>query len=101
IPILNVLSTAMGIYRVQMALASMQGIVLTGVLARLRIALYSLLTAIGPLGWALIGLSVAVGAVMAVWNRYTASVRRAAEEEFARKFAEQQRQIAESAMSAA
>jgi tape measure domain-containing protein len=36
IPLLNVVSTAMGIYRVQMALAAQQGIVLTGVLAKLR-----------------------------------------------------------------
>jgi phage tail tape-measure protein len=38
IPVLNVVSTAMGIYRVQMALAAAQGIALTGVIAKLRVA---------------------------------------------------------------
>src|SRR5690606_31014911 len=74
IPVLNVVSTAMGIYRVQMALAAQQGIVLTGVIAKLRVALYSLWTALGPLGWIILGLSVAAGVGTYLWGKYTQSV---------------------------
>jgi len=55
IPILSWVSTAMGIYKVQMALAAQQGVVLTGVIAKLRVALYSLWSALGPIGWIILG----------------------------------------------
>ena len=74
IPILNVVSTAMGIYRVQMALAAQQGIVLTGVLAKLRVALFALRSALGPVGWIMLGISGAVGVGTHLWGKYTQSV---------------------------
>ena len=74
IPVLNVVSTAMGIYRVQMALAAQQGVVLTGGIAKLRVALYSLWSALGPIGWIILGLSAAVGVGTHLWGKYTQSV---------------------------
>lgn len=70
IPLLGLVSTAMGIYRVQMALASAQGIILTGVLAKLRVALYAVQTALGPIGWVLLAISGLVAGGMALWNKY-------------------------------
>ena len=78
IPLLSFVSTAMGIYKVQMALASAQGIVLTGVLAKVRVALYSVWTALGPIGWAILALSGLVAGGMALWNKYTQSLQRTA-----------------------
>jgi hypothetical protein len=79
IPLLSTVSTAMGIYKVQMALAAKSGIVLTGVLAKLRVALYSLWTALGPIGWIILGISAAAGVGMALWNKYTQSLQKAAQ----------------------
>ena len=77
IPILSMVSTAMGIYRVQMALAASQGVVLTGVLARLRVAIFSVYAALGPLGWVLLGLSALVAGGYTLWNRYAQSLNKA------------------------
>jgi hypothetical protein len=76
IPLLSLVSTAMGIYRVQMALAAAQGIVLTGALAKLRVALYAIHTALGPIGWAFIGLSLLVAGGLHLWNKYTQSLQK-------------------------
>ena len=78
IPLLSFVSTAMGIYKVQMALASAQGIVLTGVLAKVRVALFSVWSALGPVGWAILLLSGLVAGGVALWNRYTQSLQRTA-----------------------
>lgn len=77
IPILNVVGTAMGIYRVQMALAAQQGMVLTGVVARLRVALFSLWSALGPIGWIILGISAAAGIGIHMWGNYTKSLQEA------------------------
>lgn len=77
IPILNVVGTAMGIYRVQMALAAQQGMVLTGVVARLRVALFSLWSALGPIGWLILGISAAAGIGIHMWGNYTKSLQEA------------------------
>lgn len=74
IPILNTLSKAMGIYRVQMALAAQQGVVLTGVMARLRVAIFSLWSALGPIGWLILAISAAAGVGIHMWGNYSKSV---------------------------
>ncbi|MBZ4662764.1 MAG: tape measure protein [Caloramator sp.] len=62
--LLGLVSRAIGIYKVQMALASMQGIVFTGVLGKVKVALYSLWTALGPIGWIVLGISLLITAGM-------------------------------------
>ncbi len=78
IPLLSLVSTAMGIYRVQMSLAASQGVVLTGVLARLRIALYAVQAAMGPIGWILLAVSGLLAGGMSLWGKYTQSLQKSA-----------------------
>lgn len=73
--ILGFVSTAMGIYRVQMRLAAMEGIVLTGVLAKIRVALYSVWTALGPVGWVVLAIAGALGIGISLWNRYSNAMK--------------------------
>ncbi len=76
IPLLGFVSTAMGIYKMQMYLASKAGIALTGVLAKVKLALYSVWTALGPIGWIMIGLSVSVAGGVSLWNKYNQSLQK-------------------------
>jgi len=101
IPVLNVVSAAMGIYRVQMALAAAQGIVLTGVIAKLRVALYSLWSALGPIGWAILGLSVAVGVGMNIWNKYKSALEQAKLQDSLAAIEEQTKKLGQSSEDAA
>ncbi len=73
--ILGLVSKAMGIYRVQMRLAAMEGIVLTGVLAKVQVALYSVWTALGPIGWVILAIAGALGIGVALWGRYTNAMK--------------------------
>jgi len=74
--VLGLVSTAMGIYRVQMYLAAKQGLVLTGALAKLRVALYAVQAAAGPVGWLLLGLSLIVSGGIALWNKYNQTLQK-------------------------
>ena len=76
VPLLGFVSTAMGTYRVQMSLAAAQGIVLTGALAKVRLALYAVHVALGPIGWALLALSGLVAGGMHLWNKYNQSLQK-------------------------
>ena len=78
IPLLSTVSAAIGMYRVQMALAPVATNIFTGALYRLQAALYAVHTALGPIGWAIIGISLALTGGMALWNRYTQSLQKAA-----------------------
>ncbi|SMB97758.1 tape measure domain-containing protein [Thermanaeromonas toyohensis ToBE] len=75
--ILNFLARAVQIYRLQLHLASMAGVQHIGILQALRIALYSVWSALGPLGWAILGISAVVTAGIILWGKYAASVERA------------------------
>ena len=50
--------------------------IFTGALAALRGALYAIHTALGPVGWALIALSLLVAGGMSLWNKYTQSLQK-------------------------
>lgn len=75
IPVISTVSTAVGIYRVQMALAAAQGIALSGVLARLRVALFAVWSALGPVGWAILAITGILAAGMSLWQKYNASLQ--------------------------
>ncbi len=75
--ILNVVARAVQIYRLQLHLASLEGIKHIGILQSLRIALYSVWSAMGPIGWAILGITAAVTAGITLWSKYAASVERA------------------------
>lgn len=75
VPILGLVSEAVWIYRRHLFLATVQKVAMAGAAAKLKLALWSLWTALGPVGWAIIALSAIVGAGMALWNRYTKSLQ--------------------------
>jgi len=72
--IIGFLSNVITFYKVQMLTASATTNVFTGALVRLQAALYAVWTALGPVGWAIIALSLAVAGGMTLWNKYSQSV---------------------------
>ena len=76
VPVLTAVSTAIGTYRLQMALAPAATNIFTAALLRLRVALYAVHTALGPIGWAFIGLSLLVAGGLHLWNKYTQSLQK-------------------------
>ncbi|WDU82270.1 tape measure protein [Caloramator sp. Dgby_cultured_2] len=68
--IIGLLSRAVGIYRVQLKLAAMEGVTLTGVLAKLRVAIFSVWTAIGPVGWVVMAISALIVAGIALYKNW-------------------------------
>ncbi len=104
IPILGLVSTAVGIYKVQMALAAAQGIVLTGAIETIKLALYSLYTALGPVGWIILAISGLIAGGAHLWSKYSASVRdanEAARQAKMQELADKQAAAAKAAMKAA
>lgn len=78
VPIFSALSIAVNTYRLQMALAPATTNLFTGALLRLRVALYAVHTALGPIGWAVLALSAAASGGMAMWNKYNQSLQKTA-----------------------
>ena len=78
VPVLTAVSAAIGTYRLQMALAPAATNVFTGALLRLRVALYAVHTALGPIGWAILAISAAVSGGMSLWNKYNQSLQKTA-----------------------
>jgi hypothetical protein len=76
VPVLSAVSTAIGTYRLQMALAPAATNIFTAALLRLRAALYAVHTALGPIGWAFVGLSLLVAGGLHLWNKYTQSLQK-------------------------
>ena len=76
VPVLTAVSTAIGTYRLQMALAPAATNIFTAALLRLRVALYAVHTALGPIGWAVLALSAAASGGMAMWNKYNQSLQK-------------------------
>ena len=99
--ILGLVSKAMGIYRLQMHLAAMQGVVLTGVLAKVRVALYSVWTALGPIGWVILAIAGALGIGIGLWNRYANSLKTATQATSPADLAKGFRNIEKSSQAAA
>jgi len=90
------ISKAIGIYRLQMHLASLAGITHVGVLESVKIALYSVYTALGPIGWILLAVAALLGAGTALWNKYAKSVQNAWEDSLADKMKAQQEKLKDS-----
>lgn len=76
VPVLTTLSAAIGTYRLQMALAPAATNLFTAALLRLRVALYAVHTALGPIGWAVLAISAAASGGMAMWNKYNQSLQK-------------------------
>ncbi|MFA6691512.1 MAG: hypothetical protein WCR98_05980, partial [Saccharofermentanales bacterium] len=100
IPVLSGISTMIGHYRVQMALAPVATNVFTGALYRLQSALYAVNAAMGPIGWAILGISAAIGIGTSLWNKYTASLRSASTAADQTKMGDMYNQMADSAKKA-
>ena len=78
VPVLTAVSTAIGTYRLQMALAPAATNIFTAALLRLRVALYAVHTALGPIGWAVLGVSALVSGGMSLWGKYNQSLQKTA-----------------------
>jgi len=90
------ISKVIGIYRLQMHLASLAGITHVGVLKSVQIALYSVYTALGPIGWILLAVAALLGVGTALWNKYAESVQNAWEDSLADKMKAQQEKLKDS-----
>lgn len=88
-------------YNLQLQLASMAGIAHVGVLQVLRTALYSLWTALGPIGWAILAISAALGIGTVVWSKYNQAVQSAAQKAQVDKMAQQQKDYQDAVNAAA
>jgi hypothetical protein len=78
VPILSTVSAAIGTYRLQMALAPVATNIFAGALLKLRVALYAVHTAMGPIGWAILALSAAISGGMGLWSKYGQSLQNTA-----------------------
>ena len=74
VPILSALSTAVGIYRVQMALAPAATNLFSLALYKVQAAAYAAWTALGPVGWAIILISALVSGGIHLWGKYKESL---------------------------
>ncbi len=90
------ISKAIGIYRLQMHLASLAGITHVGVLESVKTALYSVYTALGPIGWILLAVAALLGVGTALWNKYAKSVQNAWEDSLADKMKALQEKLKDS-----
>ncbi len=99
--IIGFLSNVITFYKVQMLTASATTNVFTGALVRLRAALYAVWTALGPIGWAILGLSVAAGVGMNTWNKYKSALEQAKLQDSLAAIEEQTRKLVQSSKDAA
>lgn len=74
--LLGFLNNVIVYYRVLMLEAGVSTNIFTGALMRLRAALYAVHTALGPIGWVLIGLSLLVAGGLHLWNKYVQSLQK-------------------------
>jgi tape measure domain-containing protein len=98
--ILAFVSQVVGIYRLQLHLASAAGIAHVGVLQMVKTAVYSLQAALGVLLWPLMIIGILLGIGMSLWNKYSASVQQAAQKAQMERMAAQQKAYLESVNAA-
>jgi len=96
VPVLSALSIMINTYRLQVALAPVATNIFTAALYRLQAALYAVHAALGPVGWVILAISLAVAGGITLWNKYTKSVNEAWESAMKAKMAEQQEKLMES-----
>ncbi len=99
--ILGFLNNVIIYYKVQMLGATATTNIFTAALYNLKAALYAVHTALGPVGWILIALSLLVAGGMALWNKYAQSMNEAWEASFAEKMRKQQEKLKDSTKGAA
>jgi hypothetical protein len=99
--IIGFLSNVITFYKVQMLTASATTNVFTGALVRLQAALYAVWTALGPIGLAIIALSVAVGVGMNIWNKYKSALEQAKMQSSLAAIEEQTKKLGQSSEDAA
>lgn len=97
----GLLSGAVQGYKLQLHLASMAGITAIGVLAKLRMAIKSVLVLLGPKAWAFMAVSAAMVGAIGLWDRYATSVARANQQAVSNAMAQQMQNVTKQAQEAA
>ncbi|GEM_PF-2176979 len=94
--ILGFVSKVIGIYQMQIHLASLAGIAHVGVIEAVKTALWSLYAAIPAVGWALLAITAVLTGGIVAWGKYQQSLFKASQEKYAEQIRRSQEKIKQS-----